>query len=68
MAHAGGGMFGAEALVVAQECPDLVLETSWVRVCDLPAVVEAAWAGARPAGHSVMIARTTPVSGSTQMP
>lgn len=29
LAHAGGGMFGAEALVAAQVCPNIYLETSW---------------------------------------
>lgn len=32
LAHAGGGMFGAEALVAAQVCPNIYLETSWCPV------------------------------------
>jgi len=40
LAHAGGGMFGADAIVAAQECPNIYLETSWVTVYDLKAMVE----------------------------
>jgi hypothetical protein len=40
LAHAGGGTFGADALVTAQECPNVFLETSWVTVYDLKAMVE----------------------------
>ena len=40
LAHAGGGTYGAEALVAAQECPNVFLETSWVTVYDLRAMVE----------------------------
>lgn len=29
LAHAGGGMYGCEALVAAQICPNIYLETSW---------------------------------------
>ena len=32
LAHAGGGMFGSEALVAAQVCPNIYLETSWCPV------------------------------------
>ena len=32
LAHAGGGMFGNEALVAAQVCPNIYLETSWCPV------------------------------------
>ena len=39
MGHAGGGAYGAEALVVAQECPNVYLETSWTTVYDLAAMV-----------------------------
>lgn len=35
MAHAGGGMYGAEAIIVAQECPNVYLETSWMPVYEL---------------------------------
>jgi hypothetical protein len=35
MAHAGGGMYGAEATIVAQECPNVFLETSWMPVYEL---------------------------------
>ena len=41
LAHAGGGMFGAEATVAAQECPNVYLETSWVPVYELAAMVAA---------------------------
>ncbi len=40
LAHAGGGTFGADAIVAAQECPNIFLETSWVTVYDLQAMVE----------------------------
>ncbi len=32
LAHAGGGMFGSEALVAAQVCPNIYLEMSWCPV------------------------------------
>jgi len=40
LAHAGGGTFGADAIVAAQECPNIFLETSWVTSYDLRAMVE----------------------------
>jgi uncharacterized protein len=40
LAHAGGGTFGADALVTAQVCPNVYLETSWVTVNDLKAMVD----------------------------
>jgi len=40
LAHSGGGTFGADAIVAAQECPNIFLETSWVTVYDLRAMVE----------------------------
>ena len=40
LAHAGGGTFGADAIVAAQVCPNIFLETSWVTVYDLQAMVE----------------------------
>lgn len=39
LAHAGGGMFGADAIVAAQECANVFLETSWTTVYDLAAMV-----------------------------
>lgn len=35
LAHSGGGMYGAEATIVAQECPNVFLETSWMPVYEL---------------------------------
>jgi len=40
LAHAGGGTFGADAIVAARECPNIYLETSWVTVYDLRSMVE----------------------------
>ena len=40
LAHAGGGMFGSEALVAAQVCPNIYLETSWCPVYVLKNFVE----------------------------
>jgi predicted TIM-barrel fold metal-dependent hydrolase len=40
LAHAGGGTFGADAIVAAQQCPNIYLETSWTTVYDLRAMVE----------------------------
>ena len=40
LAHAGGGMFGSEALVAAQVCPNIYLETSWCPVYVLKSFVE----------------------------
>jgi uncharacterized protein len=39
LAHAGGGMFGADAIVAAEVCPNIYLETSWVTSYDLAAMV-----------------------------
>ncbi len=39
LAHAGGGMFAAEAIVAAQECPNIFLETSWTTHYDLAAMI-----------------------------
>ena len=39
LAHAGGGMFGADAIVAAQECPNSYLETSWTTVYDLDSMI-----------------------------
>ena len=40
LAHAGGGMFGADAIVAAQQCENIYLETSWTTVCDLEAMIK----------------------------
>ena len=40
LAHAGGGMFGSEALVAAQVCSNIYLETSWCPVYVLKNFVE----------------------------
>lgn len=40
LAHAGGGMFGADAIVAAEQCPNIFLETSWTAVFDLEAMVK----------------------------
>lgn len=40
LAHAGGGMFGSEALVAAQVCPNIYLETSWCPVYVVKSFVE----------------------------
>ena len=40
LAHAGGGMYGAEALVAAQTCENIYLETSWCNVLELKSFVE----------------------------
>ncbi len=40
VAHAGGGTFGADAIVAAETCPNLYLETSWVTSYDLAAMVK----------------------------
>jgi predicted TIM-barrel fold metal-dependent hydrolase len=39
LAHAGGGLFACEALIVAQECPNIYLETSWVSPPDIAGFV-----------------------------
>jgi predicted TIM-barrel fold metal-dependent hydrolase len=39
LAHAGGGTFGADAIVAAEVCPNVYLETSWVTSYDLAAMV-----------------------------
>ncbi len=40
LAHAGGGMFGKDAIVAAETCPNVYLETSWVTSNDLSAMVK----------------------------
>ncbi|MBI2915020.1 MAG: amidohydrolase [Firmicutes bacterium] len=35
LAHSGSGLYSLEALVVAQECPNVHLETSWCSVGDI---------------------------------
>lgn len=40
LAHAGGGVFGCEALVAAQVCPNICLETSWCTVYMLKSFIE----------------------------
>jgi predicted TIM-barrel fold metal-dependent hydrolase len=40
LAHAGGGTFGADAIVAAEVCPNIYLETSWVTSYDLVAMVQ----------------------------
>lgn len=40
LAHAGGGVFGCEALVAAQICPNIYLETSWCTVYMLQSFIE----------------------------
>lgn len=41
LAHSGGGMFASEALVAAQVCPNVYLETSWCPVFQLKNMVQA---------------------------
>ena len=40
LAHAGGGTFGADAIVTAETCPNVYLETSWVTSYDLVSMVK----------------------------
>ncbi len=40
LAHSGGGLFGGEALVAAQVCENIFLETSWCTVLDLKQFIE----------------------------
>ena len=40
MAHSGGGMYGGEAVIVAEECPNVFLETSWMPVYELANAVK----------------------------
>lgn len=40
LAHSGGGMYGSEALIAAQTCENIYLETSWCTVLDLKSFVE----------------------------
>jgi len=39
LAHAGGGMFAAEAIIAAQLCPNIYLETSWVYPADVAQMI-----------------------------
>lgn len=40
LAHAGGALLGADAVVAAEVCPNIYLETSWTTVSGLQAMVE----------------------------
>lgn len=40
LANAGGGTFGADAIVAAEICPNVYLETSWVTHYDLSVMVK----------------------------
>ncbi len=40
LAHAGGGLFASEALIVATECDNIYLETSWVYPADIISMVK----------------------------
>lgn len=40
LAHSGGGMYGGEALIAAQTCKNIYLETSWCTIYDLKSFVE----------------------------
>jgi len=40
LAHSGGGMYGGEALIAAQMCDNIYLETSWCTVLDLKNFVD----------------------------
>jgi predicted TIM-barrel fold metal-dependent hydrolase len=40
LAHAGGGTFGSDAIVAAEVCPNVFLETSWTTVHVLRRMVE----------------------------
>lgn len=39
LAHSGAGMYGAEALIAAQQCPNITLETSWTTVMDIQSFI-----------------------------
>ena len=39
LAHAGSTMFAGEALIVAQECGNVYLDTTWIGICDMPGFV-----------------------------
>ncbi|MDR1581632.1 MAG: amidohydrolase family protein [Synergistaceae bacterium] len=41
LAHAGGGMFAGEAIIAAQLCDNIYLETSWVYAADVAAMISA---------------------------
>ena len=40
LAHSGAGMYGGEALVAAQTCENIWLETSWCTVMDVKSFIE----------------------------
>lgn len=40
LAHAGGGMYGGEAKIAAELCPNIFLETSWTAVYDLKDLIK----------------------------
>ena len=41
LAHAGAGFFAGEALMVAQQCPNVYLEMSWCSVEDVAGAIAA---------------------------
>ena len=38
LSHAGGGSYGSEAIITAQECENVYLETSWCSILDVQAM------------------------------
>lgn len=61
LAHSGAGMYGAEALIAAQQCPNITLEPSLTTVMDIPSFIRKL--GAEP----VMFGTDIPLNASAEL-
>ncbi len=61
LAHAGGGMFGGDALVAAMECSNIYLETSWAFSYDLKTFSE------KLGCHRIMFGTDLPINAGAEI-
>ena len=61
LAHSGAGIYGAEALIAAQQCPNITLEPSLTTVMDIPSFIRKL--GAEP----VMFGTDIPLNASAEL-
>lgn len=61
LAHSGAGMYGAEALIAAHQCPNITLETSLTTVMDIPSFIRKLGA------ERVMFGTDIPLNASAEL-
>lgn len=61
LAHSGAGMYGAEALIAAQQCPNITLEPSLTTVMDIPSFIRKLGA------ERVMFGTDIPLNASVEL-